>query len=211
MREDKLKAELREEINKRANKKLRKEGMIPANYYSRGKENINLKINNRDFLHVLKTGTHIIYLNIGKISKNVLIKQIQFHPVTEEILHVDFQGISLKEKVDVNIKLNFIGTAKGIREGGVLETQMHEIGIRCKAGEIPKSLDIDINELNVGDILFVKDLHFGELEILSNPNSIIATVIIPHIELETQVPEEGEEVEVEDKSEEDNEDEVEKE
>ncbi len=194
MKENELKASIRKEINKRSNKRIRKEGMIPVNYYSRGEDNINLTINDREFLHILKTGVHIIALNIEKKSKNVLIKEIQFHPVTEKIIHVDFQGVSLKEEVEVNVKLNFIGVAKGIKEGGVPEMQMHSIGIRCKAGEIPKSLDVDISELDIGDVLFVKDLDFGDLEILSNPNSIIATVTVPHIELEAQIPEEEEEV-----------------
>jgi len=194
MKENELKASIRKEINKRSNKRIRREGMIPVNYYSKGEDNINLTINNREFLHILKTGVHIIALNIGEKSKNVLIKEIQFHPVTEKILHVDFQGVSLKEVVEVNVNLNFIGDAKGIKEGGVPEMQMHNIEIRCKAGEIPKSLDVDISELNVGDILFVKDLNFGDLEILSNPDSIIATVTVPHIELEAQIPEEEEEV-----------------
>jgi len=194
MKENELKASIRKEINKRSNKRIRREGMIPVNYYSKGEDNINLTINDREFLHILKTGVHIIALNIGEKSKNVLIKEIQFHPVTEKILHVDFQGVSLKEVVEVNVNLNFIGDAKGIKEGGVPEMQMHNIEIRCKAGEIPKSLDVDISELNVGDILFVKDLNFGDLEILSNPDSIIATVTVPHIELEAQIPEEEEEV-----------------
>jgi large subunit ribosomal protein L25 len=194
MKENGLKASIRKEVNKRSNKRIRKEGMIPVNYYSKGKDNINLTINDREFLHILKTGVHIIDLNIGKKSKNVLIKEIQFHPVTEAILHVDFQGVSLKEVVEINVNLNFIGDAKGIKEGGVPEMQMHSIEIKCKAGEIPKSLDVDISELDIGDILFVKDLDFGGLEILSNPDSIIATVTVPHIELEAQIPEEEEEV-----------------
>lgn len=196
MIKNELKASLRKEINKRSNKKIRSEGMIPVNYYSKGEDNINLIIDDREFIHILKTGVHIIDLNIGKKSKNVLIKEIQFHPVTDKILHVDFQGVSLKEEVDVNVKLNFIGDAIGIKEGGVPEMQMHDVEIRCKAGEIPKSLEVDISGLDVGDMLFVKDLDFGDLEILSNPESIVVAVTVPHIELEAQIPEEGEEVEV---------------
>ncbi|MEA3501002.1 MAG: 50S ribosomal protein L25 [Candidatus Marinimicrobia bacterium] len=196
MKKNELKANLRKEINKRSNKKIRKEGKIPVNYYSRGEDNINLIIDSHDFMQILKTGVHVIDLNIGKKAKNVLIKEIQFHPVTDEILHVDFQGVSLKEDIDVDINLNFIGDAIGIKEGGVPEMQMHSIEIRCKAGEIPKSLDVDISQMDIGDILFVKDLDFGDLEILSNPDSIIATVTVPHIELEAQIPEEGEELEV---------------
>jgi len=200
MKEDKLKAELRKEISKRANKKLRREGLIPVNYYSKKEDNINLQINSREFVRIMKTGVHIINLEIGKKNKTALVKEIQFHPVSEDILHVDFQGVLLSDKVDVNVKLNFIGSAIGIKEGGVIEMLMHDIEIKCKAGEIPKLLDVDITNLNVGDLLFVKDLKFGDLEILSNPNAIVATVTVPKIETETQIPEEGEESEATDET-----------
>ncbi|MEA1987338.1 MAG: 50S ribosomal protein L25 [Candidatus Marinimicrobia bacterium] len=198
MKKNEVKAILRKDISKRANKQIRRDGMIPAVYYSKGEDNINLQVNNRDFLTILKTGIHIFELNIGKDKKNALIKEIQFHPVTEQIIHIDFHGVSLTEEVDVNVKLNFIGTAIGIKEGGVPEMLMHDIEIRCKAGEIPKSLDVDISELDVGDILFVKDLDFGDLTILSSPDAIIVTVTVPHIELEAQIPDEDEYEEVAD-------------
>jgi large subunit ribosomal protein L25 len=205
-----LKTEVRSGLKKEANKKLRKTGIIPAVFYQKDKAQ-SLKVNELEFLRVLKAGNQLIDLSIDGKNKKALIKDIQFHPVTERIVHIDFQGVTMSEIIQIMVPLNFIGTPAGVKEGGLFEVHMHDIEVKCKASDIPHQLDVEVGEMVIGDTLHIKDLKFGELEISSNPEMLVAAVVVPKIyEVETVEEEvegeEGEEIEGEEGTEdEDNE------
>ena len=186
-----LKTEVREGLGKEANKKLRKLGIIPAVFYQKTKAQA-LQVNELEFTHTLKAGNQLVELKIDGKKKKALIKAIQFHPVTERVVHIDFQGVSMSEVVQVLVQLNFIGSPAGVLEGGLFEVHMHDIEVKCKASEIPQQLDVNIEELVIGDTIHIEDLDFGDLEIISNPEMIVAAVVIPKVYKDTEV-EEGEE------------------
>lgn len=188
-----LKTEVREGLGKEANKKLRKTGVIPAVFYQKN-DSKSLQVNELEFIHILRAGNQLINLSIEGKKKKALIKDIQFHPVTEKVVHIDFQGVSMSEVVQVSVQLNFVGSSIGVREGGILEVNMHEIDIKCKASDIPHQLDISIEDLNIGDNIHVKELSFGDLEIVSSPDMLIVSVVAPKVFKDTEVEElEGEE------------------
>ncbi len=187
-----LKTEVREGLGKEANKKLRKLGIIPAVFYQKNKAQA-LQVNELEFLHALKVGNQLIELKIDGKKQKALIKDIQFHPVTEKVVHIDFQGVSMSEIVQVSVQLNFIGTPLGVKEdGGLFEVHMHDIEIKCKASDIPHELDFNIEKLVVGDTIHISDLDFGDLEIVSNPEMIVAAVVVPKVFKDTEVAEGGE-------------------
>lgn len=183
-----LKTEAREGLGKEANKKLRKLGIIPVVFYQKQKAQA-LQVNAREFVHLLKAGEQLIDISIDGKKKKALIKDIQFHPVSEAIVHVDFQGVSMSEVVQVSVHLNFEGTSAGVREGGQFEVAMHEIEVKCKASDIPSKLDVNISALNIGDNLHVKDLNFGDLEIVSSEELLVAAVVAPKVFKDTEVGE----------------------
>ncbi|MCF7832187.1 MAG: 50S ribosomal protein L25 [Candidatus Marinimicrobia bacterium] len=194
-----LKTEVREGLGKEANKKLRKLGIIPAVFYQKNKAEA-LQVNELEFIRVLRAGNQLIDLNIEGKKRKAIIKDIQFHPVTEKIVHIDFQGVSMSEVLQISVPLNFVGTAAGVHEGGLFEVHMHDIEIKCKASDIPHELDINIEKLVIGDTLHISDLDFGDLEIVSNPEMLVAGVVVPKVFKDTEV-EEGEAVEGEEDAE----------
>ncbi|MFA6617995.1 MAG: 50S ribosomal protein L25 [Candidatus Neomarinimicrobiota bacterium] len=175
-----LKAEVREGLGKEASKKLRKLGKVPAVFYQKQKAQA-LLVNEREFSQVLRSGEQLIELNIDGKKKKALIKDIQYHPVTEAFVHVDFQGVSMSEIVLVSVPLDFIGTPAGVREGGQIEVNVHELEVRCKASDIPNNLEINIEALDIGDNLHVASLDFGDIEVVSSPELLIASVVAPKL------------------------------
>lgn len=175
-----LKTEVREGLGKEANKKLRRQGVVPAVFYQK-QEATPVQVNVLEFARILRSGEQLIELSLNGKKKKALIKDIQYHPVTEDIVHIDFQGVSMSEVVQISVHLNFMGTPAGVKEGGLFDVHMHDIEIKCKASEIPHQLDIDVTTLNIGDTLHVADLQFGDLEIVSNPDMLIAGVAVPKL------------------------------
>jgi large subunit ribosomal protein L25 len=102
----------------------------------------------------------------------------------------------MSEVIQLSVPLNFIGTPEGIKEGGMFDVHMHELEIKCKASDIPHQLDVEVEALNIGDSLHVADLNFGDLEIVSSPDQLVATVAVPKVYEEPEAEEvegEGEE------------------
>lgn len=205
MTEQVLVTEVREGLGKGAVKKLRREGIIPAVFYHKDKSR-SLQVNELEFIKVLKAGKQVIELKIDGKKKRALIKEIQFHPVSERILHVDFQEVAMSDIVHVMVHLNFEGTPAGVKEGGLFDVNMHEIEIKCKASDIPQHLDVDVSKLMIGDMLHVEDLKFENIEIVSNPELLVASITVAKdlaeaVETEAEEGEEAAEGEEEGKEE----------
>jgi large subunit ribosomal protein L25 len=193
---------IRKEVGKSACKKYRKEGLIPAVVYGK-EESIPILIKKQEFEKILKKGeSGIISLKIALDSKvkekNVIIKEIQYHPVNNGIIHVDFQHVSLAEKIEVKTYLKIIGESPGVKKGGVIEQHIHELTIRCLPTKIPESISIDISKLDIGDSIHVKDISelYKEIEILENKEEVILTITPPTRIEEAPTPREVSEPEV---------------
>jgi len=191
MTEQLLQAEVREGHGKEASKKLRRQGIVPAVFYQKDKSR-SLQVAELEFRKVLKSGKQVIELKFDGKKHKALIKDIQYHPVSEHILHIDFQGVSMSEVVHVTVPLNFIGTPPGIKAGGLFDVNMHEIEVKC---------------MEIGHTLHVNDLKFEGLEIMSHNELLIASITVakdlaePVVAPETE-GEEGEEAEAEEGEEE---------
>ena len=158
---------------------LRREQKIPGVFYSfDSKESIPLYIDQKTFTEASKSGAKIFNIAVGKDKRNVIFKSIQYHPVTDDILHVDLYGVDMKRKVSVKININLTGNAVGVaNEGGVLVQSLNEIDIDCLPADIPDSIDVDISELALGQVLKVADLNVLEqLEIKTPEDQTIASV-----------------------------------
>ncbi|BFN37973.1 50S ribosomal protein L25 [Fidelibacter multiformis] len=193
----KLNVSKREELGKEKMKKLRTTGRIPAIYYTHSEKSIPLSVDLLELHKVLKTGERLIdlYVDEAKKPKKAIFKELQYHPVTDEIVHIDFQGVSLQEMIEVEVRINFLGTPPGLKEGGVVDTHLYELLVRCKAGEIPHELDVDISNLHMNESLHVGDLTFEGIDIVTPAEALIVSVTPPS--KASLVEEEAEEAEEE--------------
>lgn len=201
-----LSAEIRNNLGKEYCQKLRQQGNIPAVLYGGGQESLPLMVNRQALEHLLasKTGENVlINLTLTNLkatpSQTVILKEKQRHPVKGNMLHVDFCRISLEENLVVNVPLDFIGEAKGVKEGGLLEHHIWEIEIECLPALMPERIEVDISQLGIGQYLSVKDLTLNEgLKALDDPDKKIVSVVVPKEEKveEAVVGEESAEPEV---------------
>ena len=175
---------------------LRKDGIIPANYYYKGEENINLSVVKLELLKSLRSGHRIFEVNLKGSTQYVMLKEIQYHPVTDDIIHIDLMRIRRDEKITISVPLVLEGTAIGVKEGGVVMQNLISIEIMCLPSDVPEQIAIDISDLEMQTSLNVEDLEVSEeLEILTSSDLTVVSCQPPKEEVEEE-PEE-EEVELE--------------
>ena len=183
-----LNAKPRTETGKGVNRKLRAAGEVPGVIYGHGREPQALSINAREFNRLaerIRITSTVIELALDGAVAKTLIRELQRNPLDRSVIHVDFQELVAGEKVNVSVPLRFVGTAKGVKEGGILEEVMHQLSIRVDPANIPDHIDVDVTELTIGHGLHVSDVKLPEgVEVLDNPNNTIATVTAPKAEEE---------------------------
>ncbi|MFC1590374.1 50S ribosomal protein L25 [Candidatus Omnitrophota bacterium] len=187
-----LKADVREGTGKSAAKKLRNQGLIPAVVYKAGKSTTSLKVSLRELEKILhtKAGENaLIMLKVSGASKKVsdktvIIKELQHDPVKDNVLHADFNEISLTEALKVDVPLVFKGEPVGVKEeGGVIEHVIRDLHIECLPVDIPEGVEVEVSQLKIGDSIMVKDVAVPPgLKVLNEPDLIVAIVKTPHVE-----------------------------
>lgn len=199
MKKPKLKAELRDNTGKEINKKLRKEGIVPGVLYSpHDKENLILKVKNDELSKLLSAKSHgLIDLEINdgkeKVSRLAIIKDLQYNSLKRQIVHVDFYGVTLKEKLTLEVDIELVGEPIGLKEGGILQVELRKVEIKCLPSQMPDSLKADLSSLKVGDHISVGDMEIPEgVEVLTELDRVVAAVVQP-----TKIEEVVEEEEVE--------------
>ena len=208
-------AEIREGVGKEKAAKLRVKGLIPAIFYGPRSKTIPLVIDSKELSKALQTeaGENVLIdLDIRKGDqldrKVVMLKDIQIDPLQRITLHTDFFEVAMDEMVTVEVPVHLVGKPEGTKMGGILEQVRRVIQIQCLPGDIPKSIDIDVSPLNIGDSVHVQDIKVEKAKIISDTNFTIATVVPPVVEekvVEAAAPEAAEGVEVKEKEEEEEE------
>ncbi|HOI30643.1 MAG TPA: 50S ribosomal protein L25 [Melioribacteraceae bacterium] len=201
MSEISIKAKKRILSTKGAVNKLRRNGEVPGIFYTKGTEPIAISVPELSLHPIVYTAeTHIINLEVddNEVRKSIL-KNIQFDPVTDKVIHFDFLGISLDQEIDIEVPIALTGQAKGIKEGGIIQQSMHKLQVSCLPGDIPEHISIDVTNLGLGDAVHVKDLAIEKVKIRHNEEVIIVAVVMPRAQVET--PAAGTEVLAEEKME----------
>ena len=190
-------------------RRLRREGLIPANVYGRGLESVAIQVTRNDLVHVLRTAgrNEIIYLRLdGDELRPTFLRQVQRNPITDAILHVDFYQISLKEKVQMEVPLSLVGTAPAEQTyGGTVLLSLDRITVEGLPTEIPSVIEVDVSGLEEIDAtVSVAELNVpGQVTVLTDIEQVVAKVAPPHVEkveeevvkeaVEGEAAEEGEE------------------
>ncbi|MCH7972505.1 MAG: 50S ribosomal protein L25 [Bacteroidetes bacterium] len=191
-----LVANLRETINKAARNKIRKEGRVPGVYYSKYDNPIAFDVDEKDIGQLVFTSSrNIISLKVaGKEEHECFLKNVQFDPITDKVVHFDLLGLKRGEKFQLNISFSFVGSSVGVKEGGILQIGLHKLFVECLPKNVPQSLEVNIENLNIGDTIHVKDLNFENLTILTPTDSVVVSVTHPKVEAEPVVEELEEEM-----------------
>ena len=193
-----LKANLRDGIGKQKAKQIRLNKQIPAVVYGHGIKATSIHVSKDDFLRVIhtKAGENVVIQLIvegpKKFEKTVVIKEIQHSPTTDAVQHVDFNAISLTEKIKVKVPLHVKGEAPGSKEGGVLDVVHHEIEVECLPTNIPERIDADISALKIGDAIHVRELAFPDgVAPQLDQDEVIVAVHAPKAEVTPEAAAEG--------------------
>ncbi len=201
MKKPKLKVELRDNTGKEINKKFRREGIVPGVLYSpHDKENLILKVKNIELSKLLSAKSHgLIDLEINdgekKVSRLAVIKDLQYNSLKRQIVHVDFYGVTLKEKLTLEVDIELIGEPIGVEEGGILQVELRKVEIECLPSQVPESLKAVLSSLKVGENISVGEMEIPVgVEVLTALDRIVASVVLP-TKIEEVVEEEEEVVE----------------
>ena len=188
-----LKGTQREGLGKGGARKARAAGQIPGVLYGHGETPLAVAVGSRDFelaLHRHKGGNPIVNLSVAGADYTALIRDVQYDPITHSILHLDFQHISLTETIEVEVLVHLVGLPIGVKDGGgILETITRTVKVRCLPTAIPASLDVNVDHLNIGDSVHVRDLAAPNVTVLTDPETTVAAVVAPTVMEEKPVEE----------------------
>ncbi|CAG7656327.1 50S ribosomal protein L25/general stress protein Ctc [Paenibacillus allorhizosphaerae] len=188
-----MKAEARTGSTKGDRKQLRAQGKIPGVVYGKKVPQTAISIDQKELLAVLKSNPHaIIDMDVPQIGKQpVMINEVQRDPLSRQLLHVDFHQINMDEPVNTTVRLEFVGDPAGVQAGGILQLQRHEVDIRCLPNQIPSAIQVDVSGLEIGDNMLVSQLALADnIEVKSDPNDVLATILLPQKEAEPEATEE---------------------
>lgn len=176
---DVMQTKIREGSGRRDAKRLRREGLIPAELYGHKKDNVHLSIPRSEIVAAVRHGAHMVELQ-GAVTESALIREVQWDHYGTDLLHVDLARVSKEEKVEVSLSVEIRGAAVGTKEGGIIQHVLYEVKILCPAGMIPDKLEAKISNLHVGDQLLARDLELPEgAKLLTSPDQIIAQCVTP--------------------------------
>ena len=194
MANDVLNVETRELKRTSELNSARRNGKIPGIYYIAGSEPIKIEINEREMNSIIASGNVIINMKLAsEDDKKVVIKDVQIHPVTDKILHVDLMGIRMDKEIEVHIPIHFEGIPEGVKMGGIQQSTLRELVIRGLPGELPDVINVDVADLEVGDSIHVKDIDVPGVTVVTDEELAVVSVVTPKIVEEVVLEEELEE------------------
>jgi large subunit ribosomal protein L25 len=178
-----LQAERRGDAGKGVARKLRAAGRVPGVLYGHGMEPIALHVSSQDLLHLFHsaTGTNVLVdLEIDGSKHLALPREVQRDHIHSRYLHIDFLAVRSDEMVKVTVEVHEVGDAPGVKLGGVVEHHLREVELECLPGNVPDSLEADISNLELGDMLKVADITMPEgVTILTDLDSAVISIITP--------------------------------
>lgn len=171
-----LEGSLREALGKKAAKAVRQEENIPCVLYGQG-ENINFQVPSSAVRKlVYSPDIFAVELTIDGKKHNAVIKELQFHPVSDNVLHIDFLEVNTTKPIVMEVPVKLVGLAQGVKDGGKLSQEMRKLKVKATYDKIPEALNIDVAQLGLGKTIQVGALSFEGLEILSASMSVVASV-----------------------------------
>ncbi len=183
MKEINVTGQKRSGLGKKASKQLRKEGFVPCNLYGEAKDSngnpqaFSFAAPMSELRKIVYTPhIYVINLVIDGESHTAILKELQFHPVTDALLHVDFYEVNDQKPITIGIPVKLTGLAQGVRDGGRMNLSVRKINVTAKYQEIPEHLDVDVTSLCIGKSIKVGDLHYEGLELATSKEVVVCSI-----------------------------------
>jgi large subunit ribosomal protein L25 len=178
-----LKAEVREKKGRHAADRLRREGQVPAVIYREGKPGTNLALQENEWKKLLASGERVVTLKLKDGDKQALIKAVQYDPLGEFTLHVDFNELKEGQKVRVAVAVATKGIPKGQLKGGILNQPIHTLHVECLPTQIPDKIVIDVENMDLDDVIHVKEVKLPDgVHAIDNADLVVVAVAEPRTE-----------------------------
>ena len=188
---DVLQVEKRELTGSAATRRLRQSGRIPAVLYGHGETTESLSVPSDEVKALLRHHGKTVEL-AGALNETAMVYAMQWDPLGIEVLHLDLMRVNLSEKVDVTVTILLRGEPAGVREGGILIENQHDVEVRCSAGTIPESVDLNVADLHLGASLTAADIELPEgVELVTPADTVVAHVEAPRGEQSADEAEEA--------------------
>lgn len=173
-----LKGEAREVVGKKSSKAFRKESKVPAVIYGgENAEAIHFSVTNSDVRKLIYTPEiFLVDLTIDSNNYKAILKDIQFHPVTDEVLHLDFLHVFENKPIVIDVPVVLDGLAEGVKAGGKLSLDLRKLKVKALYNKVPEKVHIDVTSLTLGKSVQVGDLNFEGLELLNAKNAVVCRV-----------------------------------
>lgn len=173
-----LKGDVRNETGKKLTKQLRKEGKVPCVVYG-ADDNQHFSVYQADFKNLVYTpNTYLVKLNLGDSSRLAKVQELQFHPVSEDILHADFYEIDVNKPLKIHVPVKLTGNSPGVREGGQLQLKIKKLLVSGLVNDLPEFIEVGIDELEIGKSVKVKDISVENLDLLDSDNNSIVSCVV---------------------------------
>lgn len=185
----KLDIETRESVGKKSTKAIRRDGKIPSTLYFKGDEPESIAIDKIKLYQALKSDQRVYEVELAGESQYVMVKAVQYHPVTDEIIHLDFMRVRRSEKMTISVPLVLVGKPIGVVEGGILSQALNQIEISCFPTNVPDQIKVNVDKMELNSSISVADVSTDdeEVEILSSAEINVATITAPSVEVEETV------------------------
>ena len=189
----KLKVSDRTKLKTKGVKSLRRKGLIPGVLYYAGEKNVNIEIEKSILFHAMQSGQRIFEIEQEGESQFTMIKQVQYHPVTDEVIHLDLMRVRRSEKMTITVPLVLVGDAKGVKEGGLLSQSINQLEINCFPTDVPEQIELNVENLELSSSMSISDIKLenDDIEIITDKE--VNVVNISQL-VEEEVEEEADEV-----------------
>jgi large subunit ribosomal protein L25 len=177
----------RDAFGKNASYRIRQSGRIPAILYGEGKANLALVLDKKDVIRIInsESGLNTLFkIAVADGERDVMIKDVQIDPLTDQLIHADLIQIDMKKAVRVEVPIELLGEAVGVKtEGGFIDFMTRELMIECLPAQIPERLTVDVSELHLHQSIKVADVALPEgIKLITDPGAVVALVQVPHEE-----------------------------
>ena len=167
-------------------KKERRKGLVPGVLYYSGEDATNISIKKSNLLRAMNSGQRIFEIFQDGESQYTMLKQVQYHPVTDEVIHIDLMRVRRSEKMNISVPIHLVGESKGVKEGGILTQSLTQVEISCYPTDVPEQIELNIDQLELNSGLSVGDIDTGseDIEVISDLSLNIVSIMAPASEEE---------------------------
>lgn len=173
-----LKGDPREGLGKSATKKVRSEGKVPCVIYGKG-ENHHFSVYQADFKNLIFTpNTYLVQVTVGDMVKLAKVQELQYHPVSEDIIHADFYEVDADNPISIAVPVKVVGSSPGVIGGGKLQVKIKKLMVSGLVSDLPEFIEVSLDTLEIGKSVKVGEISVDKLTLLDSPNNSIVSCIV---------------------------------